>query len=236
MKIGILLTSNDESPWALRFPNDGEKFRSLLQPLRQDWSYEIYPVKDDIFPADIGVCDGYIITGSPASVHDGHGWIGRLEAFIEELHQSRRPLIGACFGHQIIAKALGGKVEKNPQGWVIGTETTTYIQTADWMVPASKTLTLYAAHKEQVTGLPREATTIGTAPGCPHAAFTIGSHIMTNEYHPEMTRDFMETLVDEMAGVLEPEQMATARRQFETAPQGALFGAWMVNFLERISL
>lgn len=233
MKVGILLTSNDTSPWALRFPDDGEKFRALLLPLRPGWSFPIYPVKDNVFPEGLNACDGYVITGSPASVHDGHRWIGRLKNFVIEAHKARKPLIGACFGHQVIAEALGGRVARNPQGWVLGIETTHYHQPAGWMQPAAPEIALYAAHKEQIVELPADAETIGTAPGCPYAAFAVGDHIMTTEYHPEMTPDFMTVLTRELASALSQEQLDRATTQLESAAQGSLFGEWMVGFLQQ---
>ncbi len=232
MKIAILLTSNDTSEFARRFPNDGEKFIAMLSPLSPDWTFKVYAVMDDIFPEDPDDYDGFVITGSPASVHDGHPWIERLLQLIRELHEMHKPLVGVCFGHQAIALALGGSVETNAQGWVLGTEKTTYDQQKPWMTPVSREITLYAAHKEQVTTLPDEARMIGHAPGCPNAAFVIGDHIMTTEYHPEMTRDFMEELVDELDGAISGTVADNARRQYAEGEQGQVFGQWMVNFLE----
>ncbi len=63
--IGILLTCVDDSEFARRFPDDGEKFRRLLQPLLPDWTFTIIAVKDNVFPEHVSDYDGYIITGSP---------------------------------------------------------------------------------------------------------------------------------------------------------------------------
>ena len=231
-RIAILLTSNDDSDFAKRFPNDGEKFIALLKPNRPDWHWETVSVKDNQFPDHIDDFDGYITTGSPASVHDGEDWMVRLERLIVELNAVKKPLIGVCFGHQIIAKALGGTVSKNPQGWEIGTSETRFTEPQDWMVPAQETLTLYAAHKEQVSKLPDGARTIGTTPGCPISAFAIDDHIMTTEFHPEMQRDFMTELLDEMGGALTPKQRARALADYEAGQEGVIFGRWMIAFLE----
>jgi len=232
MRIAILLTSNDTSNFARRFVDDGEKFAELLRPLRPQWDYVVYPVIDEIFPTHVEDYDAYIITGSPASVHDRHPWVGQLMAFIRDVANRRIPMIGICFGHQAIALALGGTVVDNPQGWVVGT-TRTAFQSQSWMTGSHSALTLYAAHKEQVSQLPQGAEVIGTAPGCAHAAFVIGDHIMTTEYHPEMPERFMRELVDEMGSLLSPAQAEQARRQIADGEQGQEFAGWIVAFLEQ---
>ena len=108
--IAILLTSNDTSAFAARHPDDGEKFRRLLQPLRTDWRFVTISVKDNVFPASADDFDGYVIAGSPASVLDQHDWIAKLLEFIRELHDRRVPVVGACFGHQAIALDLRGSL------------------------------------------------------------------------------------------------------------------------------
>lgn len=231
MRVGILLTSNDLSDFANRFPNDGEKFASLLRPIRPDWDYRVYRAIDGDFPISVHDHDGYVITGSPASVHDPHPWIARLLEFVRQVHAAEIPLIGACFGHQAIALALGGRVEHNPQGWVVGTATTRF-EKCDWMEPFEEALTLYAAHKEQVTKLPPGASKVGETQGCPNAAFVIGNHIATTEYHPEMPERFMIELIPEMGDELAPDQQTKARDQIDAGAQGSIFAQWMVKFLE----
>ncbi|MEM8750324.1 MAG: gamma-glutamyl-gamma-aminobutyrate hydrolase family protein [Pseudomonadota bacterium] len=232
MRIAILLTSNDTSDFARRFPDDGQKFIALMKPFRPDWDYTVFPVIDDVFPEHADDFDGYVITGSPASVHDPFPWVARLLAFIREIIAQDVPLIGACYGHQAIALALGGEVGTNPQGWVVGTAETEF-EPQDWMEPPHHCLTLHAAHKEQVSRLPEGAKTIGITPGCPFAAFTIGTRVMTTQYHPEMSAQFMNELIVEMGNALTLDQAKLAHAQIATGEQGAVYGEWMVRFLER---
>ena len=231
MNVGILLTSNDSSQFARRFPNDGEKFADLLRPIRPQWDYHVYHAIDGILPASPQAHDGYIITGSPASIHDGHSWIAQLFEFVGKVIRLRIPLIGACFGHQAVAHVLGATVGKNPQGWIVGTAQTQF-EPQGWMQPRCSVLTLFAAHKEQVLTLPDEAVCIGKSSGVPYAAFLIGDHIMTTQYHPEMPHKFMVELIDEMGDELTNEQANLARQQISGGAQGPLFGQWMVQFLE----
>jgi GMP synthase-like glutamine amidotransferase len=232
-RIAILLTSNDASAFARRFPNDGLKVQALLAGLRPDWAYRVWSVKDGEFPVGIDAADGYIITGSPASVHDPLDWIATLKSLIRELHAAKVPLVGLCFGHQAVALTLGGRVERNPGGWRLGIATTHFIRESSYMQPFVPSLDLYAAHNEQVTQLPPGAELLGGDAFCPNASFAIGGHVFTTEYHPEFTPDFLRALTDELDGKLPPEVILGARRDLSRPAQGALFAEWIVRFFDQ---
>ena len=232
-RIAILLTSNDTSEFARRFPNDGLKVQALVGSFRPDWAYRIWSVKDGEFPARIDAADGYIITGSPASVHDPLDWIAKLKRLIQELHAAEVPLVGLCFGHQAVALSLGGRVGRNPGGWRLGIATTHFNGKKSYMQPFAPTLDLYAAHNEQVTQLPPGAELLGGEAFCPNASCAIGGHVLTTEYHPEFTPDFLGALADELEGKLPPEVVLGARRDLSRPAQGAIFAEWIVRFFEQ---
>lgn len=232
-RIGILLTCVDDSEFAKRFPDDGEKFRRLLQPLRPDWEFVTVPVKDGVFPGHADDFDGYIITGSPVSVNENSKWIKQLFKFIRELDAKKIPTFGACFGHQAIAMALGGKVEKSDKGWGLGAAETAYQNFAPWMQPQQSAMTLFAAHEDQVTKLPKGAEVLGGSEFCPFGAYRIGSHIFTTEYHPEMTADFVTALLDELESGIDAQTIAASRASLANAAEGPAFARWIVNFLDK---
>jgi GMP synthase-like glutamine amidotransferase len=72
------------------------------------------------FPKDIHDCDGWLITGSRFGAYEDHPFIPPLEDFIRAAYAAHVPVVGICFGHQIIAQAMGGKVEKYAGGWSVG--------------------------------------------------------------------------------------------------------------------
>ena len=245
MKIAILLTSNDISDFAARFPTDDLKYITLLQPIRPDWQFDCYAVWQDDFPDDILHYDGVIITGSPASVHDAEAWIAKLLELIKVMHQHKVKIFGGCFGHQAIAMALGGTVASNQEDYFsIGLETTHFIAKPDFMPnfikDAPDSITLYSVHKEEITQLPAEATLVGENPHCKNAAFVVENHIFTSQYHPEMTADFLIALTyemaDEMKSYLSEEKLSTARAEFAKGEkgthQGNAFAQLIVNFFE----
>jgi GMP synthase-like glutamine amidotransferase len=228
MHIAILMSNTDESDFAQRHPRDGDKFRDLLHPLRPEWRISVYSVKDGHFPTDPSGYDGFIITGSPASVHDLDPWIGQLFGLIRQIVERRIPLYGACFGHQAIAMALGGRVERNPKGWVFGRIETLHSDPDGTPRPIS----LYAAHVEQVTALPQGARVMGGNADCPVGSFAIGGQVLTTQYHPEMTPDFMQALVDEYAAKLPPDVAARARASLSQVADTNTIRHWIVDFFE----
>lgn len=165
MHIAVLMTNTDESEFAQCHPKDGEKFAAMIRSVRPAWQVTSYAVKDGSFPAEDARFDGWLITGSPASVHDDAPWIDDLKALIRRLDGSRAPLFGACFGHQAIAEALGGHVGQNPGGWVFGlTET----------MMEGQPFRLYASHIQQVVRLPEGARVTGGNTDCPMGSFAVG--------------------------------------------------------------
>lgn len=232
MHIAILVTNTDDSDFARRHPRDPEKFEALLAPLRPDWTFEAFEVKDGDFPDDIGRFDGVIITGSPASIRDGAPWMARLEALIAEMVERRLPLFGACFGHQAIARALGGTVGPNPGGWNFGHATTNILAETPWTKGETGAIGLYTAHSEQVTEPPRGAVIVAGSPQCPVGGMRIGDTVFTTQYHPEMSAGFIAELLEEEAGHLGPDVAAKARLSLKEKAETERFARWVVAFFE----
>lgn len=224
MHIAILVTNTDESDFAQAHPKDGQKFSDLLWRVRPDWTFDVYQVKDGHFPDTLDF-DGILITGSPASVHDGAPWIARLEELVRDALTQKTPMFGACFGHQIIARALGARVGYNPQGWVFGRVETEFLRT-------SQHTALYAAHKEQVLDLPAGAEIVARTDGCEIAGFSIGAHVLTTQYHPEMTGNFMSALIAEFADTLGWDIADRARGTMAQNTDMDALAEWIAQFYE----
>ena len=185
MKIGILQTGHIPANLADQFEDYGGMFRQLLEG--HDFDFAIYPVVDGIFPASVTDADGWLITGSKHGAYEDFPWIAQLENFIRDTYADGRPLIGICFGHQIVAQALGGKVEKFVGGWTVGH--TEYDL-------AGEQIALNAWHQDQVTELPPEASVIGTSETCANAMLRYGDSILTLQPHPEFGAAFIRGLID----------------------------------------
>jgi len=203
MRIAVLMTNTDESDFANSWPKDGEKFPAMMRLVRPEWEYVVYSVKDGVFPEVLTGIEGVLITGSPHSVNSGDAWVERLFGLIRDIYAAGIPMFGACFGHQAIAKALGGDVEVNPKGWVFGLVEKRF---AD-----GRSLPLYASHLEQVTKMPKGAEAIASGPDCDVAGFVMGRGIMTTQYHPEMEPAFIAALVEHLADELPNDVTEQAR-------------------------
>ena len=121
MNIAILETGSINADIADRFSRYPDMFRKMFADAGSTGiTFSEVPVLDGVFPASVDDYDGYLVTGSAAGVYDDFDWIDPLKAFIRDIHAAGKPLVGVCFGHQIIAQALGGTCIKWPGGWGVG--------------------------------------------------------------------------------------------------------------------
>jgi GMP synthase-like glutamine amidotransferase len=223
MHIALLMTNTDESEFAQAHPKDGEKFTTMIHSVRPDWRVTVFPVKDGVFPPEGTRLDGWLIGGSPASVHDSDAWVAELFTLIRRLVAEGQPLFGACFGHQAIAMALGGHVAKNPGGWVFG-----LVDTEIEGVP----MKLYGSHVEQVVDLPPGAVVLGGTAECPVGSFAIPGRVMTTQYHPEMSHSFISDLVEEYASELPGDVVARARDSLTVRADSDAIAERIARFFE----
>ncbi|WP_270729509.1 type 1 glutamine amidotransferase [Shimia sp. Alg240-R146] len=199
MKIGILQTGHTPEELAEEFGEYSNLFQALFAG--HDFTFETFNVVDGIFPESIQVAQGWLVTGSKHGAYEDHAWIPPLEDFIRACVTENVPLIGVCFGHQIIAQALGGKVEKYEGGWAVGRQTYDF---------AGTEIALNAWHQDQVTELPPGAVTLASNDFCAHAAVLYGDRALTVQAHPEFDGLFLDGLINTRGRGLVPDTLLDA--------------------------
>lgn len=234
MHIGILKTDSVLPKFSPTFGEYPEMFRSVLSlPGREDLRFTTFDVEHFEYPENVNACDAFLITGSKKSVYDDEPWIHRLRDYVVNLHESRVKLIGICFGHQMVAHALGGKTEAAEVGWGVGVHTAKVIVRAPFMDPPRDEISLIVSHKDQVTELPKGAVLLATSEFCPHAAFQLGGHILTFQGHPEFCKDYSKALMEYREEILGEEKFSQGIRSLQTDTDEAIIAYWILNFVDQ---
>lgn len=146
------------------------------------------------FPSRIDDFEGYLITGSRVSVYDDLDWIAKTLNLVRELNRQKRRVVGICFGHQLLAQALGGKVERANQGWGVGVQRYKVGPELSHGLGVTH-VSLPCCHQDQVVQLPAESSQILSSEFCEHAGFVIGEHILGLQPHPEFSVSYLECIL-----------------------------------------
>ncbi|MCB1972001.1 MAG: gamma-glutamyl-gamma-aminobutyrate hydrolase family protein [Geminicoccaceae bacterium] len=207
-RIGILQTGHTPVELADRFESYGVMVRDMVARSGKDFAYEIFPVIDGNFPQSPDSCDGWVITGSRFGAYDDIPWIRRLEGFIRDGFAQRVPMVGICFGHQIMAKALGGRVEKAAAGWGVGPHEYQLLEAPGWLDKA--VIEINVMHQDQVLDAPADSRVIASSPFCPVAALAFGDNGLSFQGHPEFDNSYEHALIEGRRGSVVPGPVADA--------------------------
>lgn len=230
MKIGILLTDHVIEELLDKHGDQDSFYFNLLPEIDKNVTLEIFDVVRGEYPDDLHECDGYIITGSKVSAYDDIGWVKELEDFIRLLHKEKVALVGVCFGHQLIAQALNGKVKK--VGWTVGTHNYNFIENSNKKFKLPDSLRLIHSHQDQVVQLPDNAVLIASTETVPNAFFLVDNHIMSIQGHPEFTPEYALDVAQTRKDILGKEKFnyakSTLKKELSDNKEGA--NVWLSFF------
>lgn len=229
MRIGLLETGAPPEPLQPAFGRYGGMFQTLLGP---DHSYATYDVQAGQLPRAPGEQDAWLITGSAAGVYDDLPWIAPLSDFLRAA-RGHVPLVGVCFGHQIMAQAFGGQVVKSERGWGVGLHRYAVERPQGWTDAPS--VAIPASHQDQVVTLPPSATVVGGSAFTPYGLLSYDdAPAISMQFHPEFDPAYAAALIEARRGSRYTDAEADAAIATLAAPNDrARVGGWIGAFLDQ---
>jgi GMP synthase-like glutamine amidotransferase len=230
LRVGLLQCGTipaDLDPPAGDYP---EVWGSYLGPLGID--LVTYDVVEHAPPSPDAEA-AWLVSGSASSTYEPLAWIPPMEAFLRDVVASGIPLVAVCFGHQLLAQALGGRVARADAGWGVGAHAYEVVgDPPPWMEPRPDgPVRLIASHQDQVVELPQGAEVWARTEHCPVAGFTLGSSALAIQPHPEFTAVLSQALVSRRRPVIGDERADEALRSFGEPLHRDQVASWIVSFL-----
>jgi len=225
MKLGLLECDDV----AGRFPEVRGGYREMFAALLPGFGFRYYEAHRGQLPSSPDECDAWISTGSKYSVYEKHAWIEELASFIRS---TRKPFVGICFGHQMLAHAMGGEVAKARQGWGVGVLPLQIVKTEPWMEPPLSEVRIQHMHQDQVLRLPKESVLLARSDHCEVEMFRVGERMLGIEGHPEFSVEYGAALIKARRAQI-GERADRALRSLEEKTDGPLVGRWIERFLKR---
>lgn len=233
MKIGILQCDDVRSSLSAEYGEYPDMITAGLAQQHADFSFQTYKTHHGILPECIEECDAYIITGSRYSVLDSEVlWINGLMNFVLRLAKAKIKIIGICFGHQLLAEAMGGKVERADCGWLVGAHEITIQTPQDYMQPEKSHCQLAMLCEDQVQKISKEATVLATSPKCEYAMLQYNGHILSVQGHPEFSAEFAKDLLNVRQDEFPSKRYERGSQSLsEQTLDGELIFRWFTHFL-----
>ncbi|MFM7224775.1 MAG: type 1 glutamine amidotransferase [Actinomycetota bacterium] len=231
MRAGLLVVGHVD-PKSRHIAGDyPELFADLLGPV----GIEVVPYAADEgqLPASLTECDGWICSPSRRSVYDDEPWIRDVEQLLCDLVAAERPFVGICFGHQLLAQALGGRVERAPGGWGVGVQRYEVVEPIPAMRTTAQHFSLIASHEDQVVEVPSDARIIARADYCPVAGLAVGERAWTVQAHPEFVPDLADHLLAGRVELIGADRVRAARASLTRPTNRDVIAQWIAATFRR---
>ena len=246
---GLMVTTGDPVESVLRY--EASFFDMVLKrfsALGEDWQWHHWDPRTGLAcpNAPDGGFTAVIISGSPQSAYEAEPWMLALEAQIRHWKQVETSVLGLCFGHQIMAQALGGKVAKNHRGREIGTVNLCWdnsvnygndsgnlahqLNSKDVAWLGSGAVRVQATHSDTVTELPPGSRRLAWTELEEHAVIRFAPGMLGVQFHPEFSAEVMRCYLVERAEAIQAEGLPWSElfeNVEETADGGRIFEVFL---------
>lgn len=205
-----------------------EMYQDLLCGAEPTLGFTVMDAVGGELPTDPGACDGWVVTGSRFDAFGSDPWLAGLAEFLREAHHRRARVVGVCFGHQMVAQALGGKVER-ARSWKAGPQRLEAEDTA-WYAGAA--VTIHGMHRDEVTVLPPGARPVGRGTTAATPIYVVEENVLCIQDHPEFDDGYARALVERRRERLGEGLADAALEQIGAVSLDRdLVARWLVDFL-----
>jgi len=230
----ILKTGDVPAPLRHRFAPYPSMFEKMFDGVGAGLTYRTVAVNENEPLPDPETLDAVLITGSSAGVYEDHSWLEPLRHFIRSAYAANTPMLGVCFGHQVMADALGGVVRKSEKGWGLGRHHYAVGHRPAFMATAPDRLAIACSHQDQVIEAPASAEVILGSAFTPNAGLVYrNGAALSLQPHPEFDDDYAQALVELRRGRAADAVVETALGSFAQPSHSADAAAYLAAFLNR---
>ena len=227
-RVGLLVAGHVD-PKSVHVAGDyPELFHALLAPFGVELVQ--YALDEGRFPDSLAECDGWMCTPSRLSTYDDIPWLADAEALHRDIVTKEARYVGICFGHQLLAQALGGTVARAAGGWGVGVQEYDIVETLPCMDPPLARCSVLASHQDQVTAVPSDARVIATSTYCPVAGLAVGERAWTLQSHPEFVAPLADHLLAGRVALIGADRVADAHASLDRPLDRVTIARWIANF------
>ena len=234
MKLTIIQTGDVPGPLRPRFGAYPPMFRRMFDEAGHGFDYDTIPVFEGAALPDPAGLEGILITGSAAGVYEDHHWLPPLRAFVRKAYAAGTPMLGVCFGHQLMADALGGDVRKSEKGWGLGRHTYDVKSRPGFLASDLPALSIACSHQDQVIVAPPEAEVFLGSDFTPNAGLVYrNGRAVSLQPHPEFHDDYTLALAELRRGRAPDHIIDAAVASVATPSHSREVAGWLGNFFSR---
>ena len=233
MKLCVIENDIIDDVVADRYHSYGVMFTNLFRAVKPDIEVDVFDAMKLQYPENFDSYDAVLLSGSRADAFGDDEWIVELKQRVKQLMADKKPLIGVCFGHQLIAMHLGSEMGRAPVGWGMGRMSYDWNQAHPLAKLAdSEGFSLLVSHQDQVLTHPQGATILASSDFCPVAAYTVDEHIICFQGHPEFVEGYSEYIINKRKAALTEEKYQEYSSSLQHGHDGVKVAKLICDFVE----